>query len=676
MKYTKIAALVACTSLCAPSFLVVAEKTKKNLNENNNKFKKIETITVLGASNTEGATLGGTNLKELPINTHVVGQAELERLSFVDPNEFLDRIPGETQVRNLRIPDGGKGYTIPMLDGMPLENPYEGATQRLDRVNTFDIQRVEVIKGPASALYPNNAFGGIVNVISKDAPLKPETTVFIEAGDFNRLRAGVNTGGSVDNIDYFFDANIRNLGGLRDGVINDKEQFSGKLSFALSDYTKLTTRFEYLDELAVLRADLTEEELEENPTQAEDLSSADDIQQSTFSLKAEHTLDSGLLNFDLVLREKDTSGDSRFGDPSEENDLAHSAKASYQHDFDDSNIIVGFDTYRSTNDVIEYEGYDEEIHKVTGDIIAEYSEDLTIDAYFLQYHVNATDKLTVTAGLRYEDITVESTEANTNGKANFSDLAPKLGLTYQLNDNNMLWLGVSDGFYVPSTGNLFDVDDGNQDLKPEEARNIEVGLRGQTGAWHYDTSLYYNDITNYLVTQELFRTVNGIEEEFELTTNAGQVSIKGIETVIEYAPKNSVWRLGLTHTFTDNTYDTFIQSTVNSDDDLSGKTLRRSPDHHLNARIAWTPTSKLTLELEGDFYSEYFADNENSDESRFTRGERINLRADYHVNNWRLWIHALNLTDTQEDRATFSRGTMSFRTIDGRTFYAGASYTF
>ena len=225
MKYTKIAALVACTSLCAPSFLVVAEKTKKNLNENNNKFKKIETITVLGASNTEGATLGGTNLKELPINTHVVGQAELERLSFVDPNEFLDRIPGETQVRNLRIPDGGKGYTIPMLDGMPLENPYEGATQRLDRVNTFDIQRVEVIKGPASALYPNNAFGGIVNVISKDAPLKPETTVFIEAGDFNRLRAGVNTGGSVDNIDYFFDANIRNLGGLRDGVINDKEQF-------------------------------------------------------------------------------------------------------------------------------------------------------------------------------------------------------------------------------------------------------------------------------------------------------------------------------------------------------------------------------------------------------------------------------------------------------------------
>jgi len=106
------------------------------------------------------------SLKSLPINTHIVGRAEIKRLRFVNPNEFLDRIPGETQVRNLRIPDGGKSYTIPMHDGMPLENPYEAATQRLDRVNTFDIQRVEIIKGPASALYPNNAFGGIVNVVS------------------------------------------------------------------------------------------------------------------------------------------------------------------------------------------------------------------------------------------------------------------------------------------------------------------------------------------------------------------------------------------------------------------------------------------------------------------------------------------------------------------------------
>jgi outer membrane receptor for ferrienterochelin and colicin len=60
-----------------------------------------------------------------------------------------------------------------------------------------------------------------------------------------------------------------------------------------------------------------------------------------------------------------------------------------------------------------------------------------------------------------------------------------------------------------------------------------------------------------------------------------------------------------------------------ADDDLSGKILRRSPDHHLNARIAWLPIDKLSIEIEGDFYTSYYADNENSPESEFTRDCRL-----------------------------------------------------
>ena len=104
--------------------------------------------------------------------------------------------------------------------------------------------------------------------------------------------------------------------------------------------------------------------------------------------------------------------------------------------------------------------------------------------------------------------------------------------------------------------------------------------------------------------------------------------------------------------------------------------LRRSPDHHVNIRLAWLPLDGLSAELEADVYSHYFADNNNSPEAKFTRGERINLRLNYNLDHWRLWVHGLNLTDTLEDRATFRRNTLSLRTINGRTFYAGASYTF
>ena len=676
MKQTKLYSpllLISSALNVAPIFANTLETDIENTFNKSTTEKilpKIESITVLGKQNTAGAELGGIGIKLLPINSHVVGRAEMERLRFVDPNEFLDRIPGETQVRNLRIPNGRKGYTIPMLDSIPLENPYEGSTQRLSRTNTFDIQRVEIIKGPASALYPNNAFGGVVNVVSRDAPLMPETTISLEAGDFNRLRAGISTGGKVDDIGYFFDANTRNLEGLRDEYVDDKSQLSGKLIFNLTDYTKLTTRAEFLDENTVTRGDLTAEEIAEDETQAGSLDSSVDLQQSTLAVKVDHLLKSGRIAFDLVRREKDTIGDSRFGDPSDENDLAYSAKILYQHDFNKANVIGGFDTYHGEQNIAEYGEND---ITLSGNIVSQFEQELTIEAYFLQYQINPTANLVFTAGLRYEDITLSSTEAKTNGEASFSDLAPKLGVTYQLNDENMLWFGFSEGFYVPSTNDLFDADEGNENLNPEEATNIEIGLRGTWGDWHYDTSAYHNEITNYLVTQEYFDN-NNVERE--LTTNAGQVTLKGIESVLEYAPKNTAWRMGITHTYTRNKYDTFIQSTIGANDDLSGNILRRSPDHHLNTRVAWLPTKNITVELEGDFYSPYFADDANSSPSKFKRDERIHLRIDYAMDNWTFWLHGLNLTDTQEDRATYSRNTLKFRTIDGRTFYAGTSYKF
>ncbi|MCF2948767.1 TonB-dependent receptor [Paraglaciecola aquimarina] len=636
----------------------------------NTQFNTIESITVLGKAATEDADLGGISLKELPANTHVVGRAEIERLRFVGPNEFLDRIPGETQVRNLRIPDGGKSYTIPMLDGMPLESPYEGATQRLDRTNTSDIQRVEIIKGPASALYANNAFGGVVNVVSRDAPNTPETKISVEAGDFNRLRAGINTGGKVNNIGYFFDLNTRNLEGLRDLSQNDRDQASGKLIFHPSDITRISTRFEYLDETVIARGDLTAEQMAEDPTQAGGLSSSTDLQQNAISVKVDHLTESGKIEAQLVRREKDTIGESRFSGPQDENDLAYNGKLMYRHDLDSADIVVGLDRYDSSQNVKQYARGDASLSGT----FTPYTNELSVNAYFGQYQIHATEQITLTAGLRHEDIKLSSSLYSQN--ASFSDTSPKLGVTYQLSPDNMLWLGISEGFYAPNMGHLFDMEDGNPDLKSEEARNIEMGFRGSWKNWHYDTSIYQNKISNYLVTQEFVRVVDEQEQEYQLTTNAGKVDIKGIETVIEYAPKDAQWRAGLTHTFTDNTYDSFVQSTPGADDDLSGKVLRRSPDHHLNMRVAWLPMAGLSAELEADMYSHYFADAVNSPESKFTRGDRINLRINYEFAQWRVWFHGLNLTDTMEDRATYSRGRMTFRTIDGRTFYAGVSYTF
>ena len=660
MKIKSISLAALSSSLIATT--VYAEE--QSLNNDN----KIEAITVLGAPILENATLGGINLKNLPLNAHVVGQTEIERIRFVDPNELLDRIPGETQVRNLRIPDGGKSYTLAFVDGVPIENPYEGATQRLDRVNTFDIQRVEVIKGQASALYPNNVFGGIVNVVTRDIPKETQASINLEAGNFDRQRFGFNFGSTVGKLGYSLDVNNRRLDGLREGAQNDRDAASLKLVYDLSDNTRITTRLERFEEVTEFRGDLTAEEIQQDPTQAGSLSSAEDLEQDTVSVALKHSFNSGELRFVALNRIKSTIGLSRFRGPEDEEDDAININASYRHDLANGSITVGIDTYSGD---IDTRAFDRDDLELAGSF-TEFTNNIDIDAYYAQYQTQLLEDLVLTTGVRYEDISLSSDITN-NRQAEFDDLSPKIGLNYSLSKTTQIWASISDGFYAPDLDDLFDADNGNPNLNPEEAQNIEIGVRGSWGNWAYDTSFYHNEIENYLVTQELIDVNNN---EFELTTNSGQVTVKGVESVIEYTPANANWRVGVTHTYADNRFDSFVQSTQGADDDFSGNQLRRSPKHHVNARIAWAPIANFTAELEGDFYSSYFSDDANSAEGRFTRGERINVRLTYEQENWRVWLNALNISDTLEDRATFSRDTLTFRTIDGRTYYAGVAYKF
>lgn len=634
---------------------------------NNGSADQLEMMTVIGDQAVKHAEVGGTPAKELPLNIHVINTEEIERIQFVDPDELLDRIPGETQVRNLRIPNGGKGYTVPMVDGIPLENPYEGATQRIDRVNTSDIQRVEVIKGASSAIYPNNAFGGVINVVTRDAPKEVEGKVWVEAGEFNRQRFGINAGGTVENLGYFIDINTRDMDGLREGVQNDRDQFSGKFIYDLSDDTRIITRLEHFKELQVTRGDLTAQQVQDNPKQRGSDNSSEDLEQDTFSIKLEQMLNSGYIDFSMVYREKDTIGLSRFRGPQDENDVGINTKFLYRHDFDRSNLVVGFETYAGKQDTQQYARGDNSLSGTSYQV----DKERDITAYFAQYEVDLTDRLGLSLGSRFESIDIDYLSDNgkdDDGSRTFSDNALKFGLTYDLSANNMLWFGASEGFYAADADDVFgDGQAGTENLRlqPEKSLNLEVGLRGQQGSWFYDTSYYHNTIKNYFVVEE-------IAPDLERTTNAGQVTLNGLESVIEYAPENAGWRAGLTYTYARGKYDSFVSSRG----DYTGKELRRIPHHHLNARLAWLPTEKLVVELEGDFYSEYYSDDANSEAGRFKRDERINLRVSYEEGPWRFWVHGLNLTDTLEDRATYSRGKLKFRTVDGRTFYTGVSYQF
>lgn len=632
------------------------------------KTAAIETVTVIGQKAANNAKVGGISLNELPINAMVINSEEIERIRFVDPDELLDRIPGETQVRNLRIPNGGKSYTLAFSDGLPVESPYEGATQRFDRVNTHDIERVEVYKGPVSALFPNNLLGGAINVVSKKPQQQRETEVWYELGSYDRRRLGVNGSGALieNKTFYVFDASMRDFEGMRREGKNDRDQFSLKLQHNFDDAKTLTLRTERLNEDTVVRKDLTAKKIKADKRQAAGVNSAQDLTQQTFSLSYDQTLSNGLLQLSAVHREKDTVGLSRFRGPQDAENSAKQFKALWRHDFDQQNIIIGTDQYFGDVAVKQYRRRDV-------NLIGPFSSSdntLDISAYFVQHQIDVTEQLKITSGLRYEQVDL-GREGRVKQSAEFDKLAPKLGVNYQITDEHQVWLGLGQGFYVPQMAHLYGRN-GNPHLKPEEADHWELGFRGNTHSWHYNTAYYHQKISNYLVTQEFFE--NG--REIERTTNAGQVTVSGLESVVEYIPENSFWRVALTHTYADNRYDRFESSKGN----FTGNDLARSPKHHANLRFAVLPMDDLVVELETDLYSSYYSDDNNSKAGKFKRDERLNLRVNYDCEQWGFWLNANNLTDTVEDRASYrvrrGVGSLKFRTTEGRNIVAGIRYRF
>jgi iron complex outermembrane recepter protein len=128
-----------------------------------------------------------------PMSGAVVDREEMEHLNLV--NNLLElgkRVPGISMVRNLRIPEGGKNYTENRVDGMRVSSTSN--TSLLDEVDTSNVDRIEIITGPGSALYGSGALGGTISVFTRQPPQDFRAKLSQEAGSWGFLRTTGNVG--------------------------------------------------------------------------------------------------------------------------------------------------------------------------------------------------------------------------------------------------------------------------------------------------------------------------------------------------------------------------------------------------------------------------------------------------------------------------------------------------
>lgn len=149
------------------------------------------------------ATRTPTRADALPQRVAVVTRADIERTPADDAVDVLKKVAGVdviqypsllggVGIRGFRPAFGGiQQRTLVLVDGRP------AGAYNLSLVDVSGIERIEVLKGPASALYGSNAVGGVVNLVTRRTEGRPSGTVSAAYGSFATSELAARAGGVV-----------------------------------------------------------------------------------------------------------------------------------------------------------------------------------------------------------------------------------------------------------------------------------------------------------------------------------------------------------------------------------------------------------------------------------------------------------------------------------------------
>ena len=138
------------------------------------------------------ATRQEQDVMESPLSVSVLGPRQIAAKSTVSLAEALVYLPGVNTVYDQLNIRGASGYTLGagsrsllLIDGIPLLGSAAGNIN-WSIIPTSEIERVEIIKSGGSAIYGSSAMGGVLNVITRNVPLRPETRFRIKSGFYSQ----------------------------------------------------------------------------------------------------------------------------------------------------------------------------------------------------------------------------------------------------------------------------------------------------------------------------------------------------------------------------------------------------------------------------------------------------------------------------------------------------------
>lgn len=463
----------------------------------------------------------------------VITRAEIERSQAIDVADLLrfhagldiGRNGGPGQPASLFLRGTESNHTLVLIDGVRM-NPGTIGGAAINNLNPAVIERIEIVKGPRSALYGSDAVGGVINIITRRAPEGARYQAAAGAGSFatRELSGGVS----------------RRAGERRFGVeiaARDSDGYAARTDSAIEsayDNTSISahagTRLGAVDaELTHFQAAGTTEYLDFFLTPLDQ-----DFENAVTVLKLRAEPRAGWSS-QLQLSRATDEIDQNQGD-----DYAHTERLTvdWQNDLqlgDEQLLTAGVVLSREDVAALSF-----------GSL---FDESTDVNAIYLQDAIERGAHRWLLAA-RHTDH--ESFGGHTTWDVEYG---------YRLSDATRVTAAAGTAFRAPDGTDRFGFG-GNPALDPEESRNLELGLRHRLSSrQNVSLGAFRTDIENLI--------------EFDFNTsqmiNIGEASIRGIEAGYAYADEQ--WQARV---------EAIAQ---NPESETTGDTLPRRARHSLTSSV-------------------------------------------------------------------------------------------
>jgi vitamin B12 transporter len=394
---------------------------------------------------------------ETPAAATVVTRQEIEAREARDVADVLREIPGVTinrtgslgKATSLFLRGGSSKQALVLWNGVELNYPYHSG-YNFGQLSTAGVEKIEVVRGPFSALYGSEAVSGVVNVLTERK--ESGATLDLAAGERGLFNAGMSGTANFDQWSLHAAAERRQDEGFAANDDYEATSLSGGATYRVGSLSisALARRSAY--DLGIpFNANAAGTAFVASPKRREE------GVETTFALPIR--FDSGLISYELRLSE--SRRDEDFRDPE--------GTFGPERNVTDSRVRTTRGTARMTTRIgtITAGGeYEQSLVDHESAFAVIDSRERTSRSAFVEDRLSipaGAASIEVTAGLRLDDF-------DTFG----SQLSPRIAAAW-VREGHKVRAAYGEGFRAPGIGELYTPFYGNPELEAEQSRTIEVG---------------------------------------------------------------------------------------------------------------------------------------------------------------------------------------------------------